>query len=260
MYYEVYIDVLFLINFMMDYLLLLIVKKFLRCSATHKNITIGSLIGSLLTCVIISAPIRHSFFKLILFHFVVSVAMLIFGLKIREKKELVKALLSLYTGSALMGGIFTYFHQYVKTGSLFFALAVLSYYLVQGAWEFLVCLNKVTEYQCMVTLFYSGESYTVRAVIDTGNSLQDPVTGQPVCVIDESVIMAYEKYIHFYMLREIRFHSVGENNGKISVIRFDRMCVYREKEYWIEEPILALYRGQISSDGGYHMLLNPGIF
>lgn len=41
MYYELYIDVLFLVNFMMDYILLLLVRRMLKCTATHGNIWYG---------------------------------------------------------------------------------------------------------------------------------------------------------------------------------------------------------------------------
>ena len=59
MYYELYIDVLFLVNFMMDYILLLLVRKMLKCTATHGNVFMGAMTGSFLTCLIIVLPISH---------------------------------------------------------------------------------------------------------------------------------------------------------------------------------------------------------
>ena len=50
MYYELYIDVLFLVNFMMDYILLLLVRRMLKCTATHGNICMGAMTGSFLMC------------------------------------------------------------------------------------------------------------------------------------------------------------------------------------------------------------------
>ena len=51
MQYEVYLDVLFLENMMMDFLILLAVKKVFPCSATYGSLLAGSFTGSLLTCV-----------------------------------------------------------------------------------------------------------------------------------------------------------------------------------------------------------------
>lgn len=49
MQYEVYLDVLFLENMMMDFLILLAVKKVFPCSATYGSLLSGSFTGSLLT-------------------------------------------------------------------------------------------------------------------------------------------------------------------------------------------------------------------
>ena len=56
MQYEVYLDVLFLENMMMDFLILLAVKKVFPCSATYGSLLAGSFTGSLLTCVILFFP------------------------------------------------------------------------------------------------------------------------------------------------------------------------------------------------------------
>ncbi|MFQ9345123.1 MAG: sigma-E processing peptidase SpoIIGA [Coprococcus sp.] len=56
MQYEVYLDVLFLENMMMDFLILLAVKKVFPCSATYGSLLAGSFTGSLLTCAILFFP------------------------------------------------------------------------------------------------------------------------------------------------------------------------------------------------------------
>ena len=57
MYYELYIDVLCLINFMMDSLLLLAVKKVLRCPVKNGRVFVGSGLGAVLTCVLVALPL-----------------------------------------------------------------------------------------------------------------------------------------------------------------------------------------------------------
>ena len=56
MYYELYIDVFFLVNFMMDYLLLRLTGKMMKCSATHGRIIAGAAAGSLCTCAVMVIP------------------------------------------------------------------------------------------------------------------------------------------------------------------------------------------------------------
>nr|WP_264471582.1 sigma-E processing peptidase SpoIIGA [Coprococcus comes] len=59
MQYEVYLDVLFLENMMMDFLILLAVKKVFPCSATYGSLLAGSFTGSLLTCAIFFFHARY---------------------------------------------------------------------------------------------------------------------------------------------------------------------------------------------------------
>ena len=107
MYYEVYIDVLFLINFMMDYLLLLIVRRVLKCTATHGNICVGSIFGAAAVCICMLLPVRSTLIRFLLFHLSVNAAMIWIGLKIRTLREFLKAFVALYASAFLLGGVFT---------------------------------------------------------------------------------------------------------------------------------------------------------
>lgn len=259
MYYELYIDVLFLVNFMMDYLLLLVVRRILKCRAGHRDICAGSLIGSLSACAVMALPSSLSFLKLILFHVVVNALMIRIGLKIREGESFLRAAVGLYAGGFLLGGIFTYLYQYMRTGSLFFAAAVLSYEAAQGIWSFITEIQRLNQCRCRVTLYFMGKEDTVEALIDTGNSLTDPVTGRPVCVIEKQAVETLIRE-RAGELRYISFHSVGTENGKLPVIQLDRMCVHREEECWIRHPVIGISRERISAGGRYQMILNPDVF
>ena len=82
MEYELYIDVFFLENFMMDHILLLLVRRILKSPATLGNIALGALAGSVLMCVVTVLPPPCPIIKFFLFHGVVSVIMLRAGLRI----------------------------------------------------------------------------------------------------------------------------------------------------------------------------------
>ena len=120
MYYELYIDVLFLVNFMMDYILLLITRKIIKSKISYGNICLGALVGSVLTCVVAAIPVPYTFIKFILFHAVINVVMIKIGLRIRWNRDFLRALITLYISGFLVGGVFSCLDQYVKTGSLFF--------------------------------------------------------------------------------------------------------------------------------------------
>lgn len=259
MYYEVYIDVLFLVNFMMDYLLLLIERKALRCPVGHGNICIGAGLGALLTCLAVAVQLP-AFIKIILFHFVINVIMIRTGLKIRFGRDFLKAYVMLYICGFLLGGIFEYLHQYVKTVSLFFAVAVASYYLVLGSMKVLTWMQRFGEYHCKVDLYLGETKNTVEAFIDTGNSLRDEVTGCPVCVLEKKSAGFLRAAGPEAKLHYIPYHTVGKEAGVLPVLRIDKMCVKKEKEYWIERPVIGICEEDISAGGGYQMILNPDLF
>ena len=54
MHYELYIDLFFLINFLMDYFLLLMVGKMLKCRIRRLRIIAGAMVGAFLTCIFVS--------------------------------------------------------------------------------------------------------------------------------------------------------------------------------------------------------------
>ena len=69
MYYELYIDLFFAENFMMDSLLLLFVARISKRQVKrNEDFCWGAAAGSLLTCLVIALPIPSAALKMILFH------------------------------------------------------------------------------------------------------------------------------------------------------------------------------------------------
>lgn len=260
MYYELYIDVLFLVNFMMDYILLLIVKKMLKCSATHGNICLGALVGSLLTCIVVILSIPYAFVKFVLFHMFVNTCMIRVGLKIKTIPSFVKALIMLYIGGFLLGGIMEYLRQYVRIGSLFLVVAIVSYYMVLGIWKFVSYIQRWNQSRCKVDLYLNNKVYQVKALIDTGNSLRDPISGQPVSVLEQKIakkLLEEKKEKNF---RYVPYRTIGKSNGVLPVFYIDRMCVQRDADYWVDTPLIGISEEIISAEGEYEMILNPNLF
>ena len=115
MYYELYIDVLFLENFLMDYILLLITKHVLCSREPVWRICLAALAGALATCVVVAVRIPYTFIKYGLFYLIIPGIMLIVGLRIRKGPELARGMITLYIGGFLTGGIFS-FSRTVCTG------------------------------------------------------------------------------------------------------------------------------------------------
>jgi stage II sporulation protein GA (sporulation sigma-E factor processing peptidase) len=256
-YYELYIDVLFLVNFMMDYILLLITRKIIKSKISYGNICLGALVGSVLTCVVAAIPVPYTFIKFILFHAVINVVMIKIGLRIRWNRDFLRALITLYISGFLVGGVFSCLDQYVKTGSLFFALAIASYYISSGVLAFLMSLLHFGRYFCQVNLYVGEKTCTARALLDTGNRLSDAMTGKAVSIIDKEVAETLFEGKLPERIRYISYHSIGRKNGVIPIVTIDRMCICGDEDEWIEAPMIGISESTLSSGKEYDMILNP---
>lgn len=257
MYYELYIDAFFLVNFMMDFILLSLVRRMLKCPATHGSILTGAALGALCTCLLVVIPGIHVFIKFILFHGACNILMIKTGLKIGWNKTFLRAYLMLYICGFLAGGVMEYFRQYIKTGSLFFALAVLGYSVSLGVWRLVAYMAERNVRRFRVRLLNDGREYETEAFVDTGNRLRDPVTGKPVSIISRKAWEALDagnRKGFWY----VPYHSVGKAEGVMPAVTLDAVYMLEEPQMQIEKPVVAVCEEDITEDE-YEMLVNPDL-
>ena len=135
MYYELYVDVFFMVNFTMDAILLILLKKLLACPAGDGRVFAGAATGAAMTCIAIVIFRKTPVLRFVVFHGVINVVMMKAGLGIKWGRELFRGWVLLYIESFLLGGVFQFVQQYIRRGSMFFLLAVISYYLVSVIWK-----------------------------------------------------------------------------------------------------------------------------
>ena len=115
MYYELYIDVFFLENFMLDSLLLMAVNRVMQYRNSYARMLAGGAAGSFLTCVVIALPLMPAI-KTLLFGVGINSVMIFAGLggdvlkkgRKQSKKELaawfLRTLIVLYAAAVVFGG------------------------------------------------------------------------------------------------------------------------------------------------------------
>ena len=270
MYYELYIDVYFLINLVMDYLLLLLVRSILKGSATHLRMLLGGLFGAAGACGLLFLPASFLMGKVILTYGILPVCMVKIGLQLKGKKQMVKGTALFYLVSFLTGGVYQWLYEHIssKTGFrtfLFFSAA--SYALIQTGMGFYP-----------VVLFWKGKCCHTKGLLDTGNSLKDPVRNKPVCIIEYDALselmttemrrqvedmlklhvsetQEYEPGGNFYY---IPYHAVGKTNGLLPGCSIDYLRIDLDGEARIvKKPVLGICAEQVSSQKRYQMILHP---
>lgn len=262
MHYELYIDVFFFTNFMMDSLLLFAVRAMLRIPARPWRVFLGGALAAIMTCVAIVMPFQAGL-KYLLFYALVPALMVWVGLGVRQRRDFAKAAALLYVAAFLWGGIQAALRPYIRTAGLFFAVSVASYYVFAGCWKLVTGVQRQQRQICAVRIFTGAGEYSLNALLDTGNVLKDPVSGEMVSVIGKETAM------HIFQgmttrkmaelgLRYIPYRTVG-GEGVLPIVRVEKMCVQVDGERWVTRPVIGISGQKIEERQEYQMILNPDI-
>ena len=259
MYYELYIDVFFLENFMMDSLILYLINRILKCGRPAGRLICGAALGSLFTCLILLLPVP-GICRIILCHTAVAMVMLAVGTGCRSAPQFVKAYVLLYVCSVFLGGVLEIFRPYMRSAGMFYGVAVLAYFIFLKCWKLLAYLHGNGEKMIRVSLYTEDGKVEIRALLDTGNLLRDFVTGDPVSVIDPDTVHKIPGIQEVQAdCRLIPYRCIG-GDSLMRVFRISRMCVHMKEDCWIEHPLLGIGEtGYSGRGGGYEMILNPAV-
>ena len=95
-------------------------------------------------------------------------------------------------------------------------------------------------------------------MFDTGNSLTDPYSGEPVCIVEKKALAGLMQSDAFSDgITLIPYKSLGKEHGLMRLVTMDCMMVeYEGRTRQYEYPKIALYEGSLSKKGEYSMILN----
>lgn len=262
MYYEIYIDSLFFLNFIFDLMLLFLMKKILKCTATHLSLVIGAAFGAAMVCVLIIFPYIGLLPKLVLMYCFISMGMIKIAFRNISVKGILKAQLLLYVLSFVFGGMV----QWIAINIPFVRKNGLKMTEVtgMGCIAFVLCSFVYQQWKrkktgfVRVTLYRDDKEITVMALVDTGNGLTEPISGKPVSVIEKRYIEDAEAMKENASYCVIPYHSVGRAHGIMEGFRIPKMVIEaEERKITVENTVLGICEGNISSTGNYQMILNP---
>ena len=195
---KIYIDMVLLLNFGFDLLLLFSVGIILRRQTSLKRLGIGAFIGSV---TIFSMFIRMSSFLLFLLKIVISLVMVIFTFGYRDIRYTLKNLFYLYTSSIILGGFLYLLNlqfSYKNAGLVFYfdglsinfivmiimSPIIIFAYIKQG----LELKNNYSNYYSIDIYLKSGKVIEATAFLDTGNKLIDPYKRRPIILLNKELL------------------------------------------------------------------------
>lgn len=216
MVYELYVDSLFLVNFVMNLYLLTLVNITLMRTATRMRIVLGAGVGAIVSVavLVVNLPL---ILKCPVALFLGTVGMLRVTFLRCKGKLLWRAFVELLKDSFLLGGMLLFLQSiFPGLGNLMNRISVA---LVLGffvSWLIYLCRGHMRRQDrnvmCSVTLISEGICVKAEALVDSGNSLREPISGAPVSVIDRKTYQALwgdEKRPY----RVIPYRSVGKKRG-----------------------------------------------
>ncbi len=218
MRYELYVDSLFLINFVMNlYILMLIDRSTLR-TATPGRLLAGASVGAggYLLLFLIGGPVP---LKLLL-GVSGALGMLLIAFPVKGFRNFLRLAERAFVFSfCIAGGLLFFIRSLHLTEGLmtgFFGIMGL------GGGVFLFLGHSLSESReescvCRATLVRQGNQVTVSALLDSGNSLVEPISGKPVSVVEEKIFRTLWNKNgsgqDFMGYRAIPFHSIGKSRG-----------------------------------------------
>lgn len=194
----VYVDLLFLINFSMDFLCFFVTARLLHRKFMIWRCILGAFVGGIYSVVILFYSMNY--IPGMLADLGVCAIMCLFAFGCADKTLYEFCLCtSVYFGvSAALGGFMTAMYSLLNRLDLpladigasdgisvwlFGLLALASGLLSMLGGRFFRSASSVTVADVDIT--YLGKTVTVRAFVDTGNMLTDPLSGKPVIVVDK---------------------------------------------------------------------------
>ena len=216
MYYELYVDSLFLVNFCMNLYLLLLINERTHRTATRMRLILGAATGAILFLLPFfyngSAGLR-----IILGAIPGACVMLVGTFRIRSVRAFIRLFKMLLFYSLLMGGSLLFLLRYLIRIIPAFQGYLTGIFGIMGVGAVVFLLlfyrrEEGGEDLCAATLVRGEKCVRVIALIDSGNSLTEPVSGKPVSVLDQEVFDSLWGEDAMYY-RAIPYHSIGKEKG-----------------------------------------------
>lgn len=286
MHYIIYMDVLFVVNYIMDYIVLAVTIGILIHTTTIKRPdgkkqmcfmyirrALASAFGAVWACFLLGLGFNGFLWNLVTY---LVVGPLMIGIVIGKEKPLsyLKSIGVMYIVTFVISGgihILYYYtslgyfiHVFTKNGRDGFRVWMLftSVFVVGMFFEWFVffCGKIQRKHEDIYTVVLVTEAGRIKlkGLCDTGNNLKDPFYNEPVNVVPSGLVSKLIKGNTTCHL--IPFSSIGNENGVIPVVRINELRIIGKNEsIKVNKPLIALYSGNFAKSTNYEFIIHPDV-
>lgn len=258
---RVYLDIFFLVNFGMNFVVLLAESFFQNRKISLKRLMAAGFLGAAMACLYIVSGIHRIVVLLVVCYAIVSFLLIRIAFGKTTIGSFARNVLFFYVIAFMLAGFLMQIReQFLFRFSSMGVLGGASAFLLVIRWV----LPKWKRWQSDFSTYYrirvSYQNKTVigNALWDTGNRLRDPFTGEPVMLGERKLLCRLWNKKEEPVVRMLPFHTVGKDSGFLKMFQADYIEVKKENK-WIrvEHPWIAICDQYLSSDGEYEMILHP---
>ena len=217
----IYADVVFLMNFCMDFLALFAAGKILGLKLSVGRLSLSSAIGALYCIFTFMYDADKIFVPEMIINIAVSVLMCFIAFKIDSLLKFTKIFLIFYSACFMLGGgieALSYLSGLVRTEAadgavvsgappvqVIVLLAVICTFVIIFAGSLFKRRSEIKETKIIIG--FLGKEVTVNAIVDSGNLLYDPISSLPVIIVNlNSVLDLFDlKMLEFFLHDSISY-------------------------------------------------------
>ncbi|MCP8970237.1 sigma-E processing peptidase SpoIIGA [Ectobacillus ponti] len=291
----VYADMVWLLNAGIDLALLLLTAAILKQRVKRWRLLAGALIGSSIVIFAFTPwaqVMTHPLMKLLYSFFIVYTT---FGFT--RFRTFIQILLMFYFVTFMVGGGLIGFHFFLQTSPLlggmvststisfgdpvswvFVLLGVpAAYYFSKKRIEHVEITHIRFDQMVQVELVVGQKVKQIKALIDSGNQLYDPITKTPVMIVEAACtgdlfptwLLEQAKEPHRFQdapeeddwltrLRMIPYRGVGQSNSFLLAVKPDCIRIHKDGEVLsVQRVLIGITHTTLSADREYECILHP---
>ena len=277
MRYVVYLDIYFLVNMLMDYIILFLAKRFIKQDTTFFRCFLGSVVGAGLSCVTLVVECVSGVVGMMVSYMLTVYAMNFATFRIRNITGSIKAIATTYGIAFMLGGLMNliYYHTYagvviyrfmenIYSGNIniirWIGMAMIAYGSIYFLVEVFVGRRKKVNRKYRVAIGYKNKEIDIMGLYDTGNVLKEPIDGIPVHIVSKNIGGCFDMTIEDEV-RVVPYSGVG-GMGILYSVKVDYMRVtdeYANVVYENRGERIAVGNSELSENNEFQIILNRSV-
>ena len=184
----IYLDLLFLFNWWIDFFLLIVVKLTLKRIAKIIRIIFASLIGALS---IIFLFLNISYLILLIIKLLLGILMCIIAFKFKSISYTTNNLIYLLMSGVILGGAINLVKPNLETNKYlyFLIVTIITPIILLGFVKQNKKMKKHYSFYYQVKLIFKNlKEINLSGFLDTGNKLVDPITNKPIILVEKKCL------------------------------------------------------------------------